>query len=172
MWVVIFGSSLMLMLGFVVEAGNIWLGRVELIHALEAGALAGAKVWGDGADDAATRSAARLAAQEFAQANTVTGSPIAITTNDNLSGLDNDGNNNLACDGDVVLGNLSGGVFDSSVGNPMAANERAVLVRGSFNVNGITSLFNPPYVVTGQAIARADGTGSVRLVEVTTIICP
>ncbi|MHC4875253.1 MAG: pilus assembly protein TadG-related protein [Planctomycetota bacterium] len=172
MWVVIFGTSLMLMLGFVIEAGNIWLGRVELIHALEAGALAGAKVWGDGADDAATRSAARLAAQEFAQANTVTGATITVSTNDNMSGLQNDGNNNLMCDGDVVLGGLTGGVFSASAANPMAANERAVLVRGSFNVTGITSLFNPPYVVTGQAIARADGTGAVRLVEVTTINCP
>ncbi len=163
----------MLMLGFVIEAGNIWLGRVELIHALEAGALAGAKAWGDGADDAATRSAARVVAQEFAQANTVTGATITIAPNDNLSGLDNDGNNNLDCNnGDVVLGNLSGGVFNTTVGNPMAANERAVLVRGAFNVAGITSLFNPPYVVTGQAIARADGAGNVRLVEVTTIICP
>ena len=172
MWILAAGPVALLMLGVLADYSKIWLSRVELQSAVEAAAQAGVKVWGDGADSGPNRSAARLAAQAFGQANTVNGATFTIGANDNGTGLDNDNNNNANCPaGEVVLGRLAAGVLDTTASNPIAADERCCLVRKTFSVTSFGSFFGGPYTINVQAVARYDG-GSVRLSEITSVTCP
>ena len=171
-WILAAGPVALVMFGVVADVSKIWLARVEVQSGLESAALAGAKTWGDGVDNGATRMAARLAAQAFGQANTVNGTALTLTTNDNGTGLDNQNSNNLNCPtGEVVLGQLGGTVLDTTASNPITANQRACLVRKSYSVTSFGSFLSGPYTVNVEVVARYDG-GSVRLAEVTSTICP
>jgi hypothetical protein len=81
LWLILALPVLLLLLIFLVEIGNIWRARVELENALEAAALAAVKEWGDSSGTA--NLAARNVGVTYAAANTVTGSPVIITTNHN-----------------------------------------------------------------------------------------
>jgi Flp pilus assembly protein TadG len=173
-WVIASVPALLALLILVTEIANLWLARIELGNAVEAGALAGALVWGDGADDGATRALARTAAQAFAQANTVVGSTIAIGLNDNGTGQDNQQNNNQTCTGNILLGQLSAGVLQTSAANPIVADQRACRVQATVAVNSLwTGLFTSPWSVQANATAQYDSvTGTARLTQVTSVVCP
>jgi hypothetical protein len=81
LWLILALPVLLLLLIFLIEIGNIWRARVELENALEAAALAAVKEWGDSSGTA--NLAARNVGVTYAAANTVTGSPVIITTNHN-----------------------------------------------------------------------------------------
>jgi Flp pilus assembly protein TadG len=171
-WILAAGPVALVMFGIVADVSKIWLARVEVHSGLESAALAGAKTWGDGSDNGAIRSAARVSAQSFGQANTVNGTALTLATNDNGTGLDNQNNNNANCPiGEIVLGRLVGTVLDTTSTNPIAANERACLVRKSYSVTSFGSFLSGPYTVNVEVVARYDG-GAVRLTETTSIICP
>jgi len=79
LWLILVLPVLVLLLGLVIEIGNIWRARVELENALEAAALAAVKQWGDGGGG--DTQLARNVAIAYAAANTVTGTPVVITDN-------------------------------------------------------------------------------------------
>ncbi len=79
LWLILALPVLVLLLGVVIEIGNIWLARVELENALESAALAAVKEWGSAGGG--NTAVSRLVGVEYAKANTVTGTPAAITTN-------------------------------------------------------------------------------------------
>lgn len=100
LWLILSLPVLVLLLCFVIEIGNIWLARVELENSLEAAALAAVKEWGDAGGGSGTETA-RLVGVEYAKANTVTGSPVAIGTNWDAGDTPNE---NADCEGDLVFG--------------------------------------------------------------------
>jgi len=171
MWILAAGPVALVVFGVVADYSKVWLARVELQSAVESAALAGVKTWGDGSDTGTIRSAARTVVQAFGQANTVNAETFSLNTNDNGTGNDNDNNNNLDCGGEVLLGKLTGGVFDATASNPIIADERACLVRKSLNVSGFGSLLGGSYTIQVEAIARYDG-GAARLSEITAVTCP
>ena len=114
MWIIAALPTLIIVLAVVVEVGNLWLARVELENALEAGALAAVKVWQDGG----SRADARTAAKNLTEANTIRGKTITISRNEDLGNTS--GNENAACSGwnIVILGGMDPG--DSSTFNGSA----------------------------------------------------
>lgn len=167
MWVIVIGPGLLSLLVLVTEIGNLWLAKIELNNALSAGALAGAKVWGSGADVGATRTAARIAAKAFAEANTINGTTFTIGTNDNGGG------NNLNCPGDILLGSYSPGTLDTTVAAPIPAGSRGVRCRAVIQVPSLWTSINGPFPVQAAATARYDSvSGTPKLVTMTTLTCP
>lgn len=100
LWLILVLPVLVLLLGLVIEIGNIWRARVELENALEAAALAAVKQWGSAGGGSGTETA-RLVGVEYASANTVTGSPVVIDTNWDTGIATNE---NANCAGDLVFG--------------------------------------------------------------------
>lgn len=79
LWLILALPVLVILLGVVIEIGNIWLARVELENALESAALAAVKEWGSaGGGDTAV---SRLVGVEYAKANRVTGTMVGIADN-------------------------------------------------------------------------------------------
>ena len=171
-WIIAAGPALLALLVLVTEIANLWLARVELRNAVEAGALAGAKTWGDAPnDDGAARSAARLAARNFTQANLVVGSTVSIALNDNGTGNDNQNNNNQTCPGSILLGRLNASVLDTTADNPIAANERACRVYATEEVARLWKGFGGPSSIQASATARYHD-GMPRLTQITSTTCP
>jgi len=105
LWLILALPVLVLLLGVVIEIGNIWLARVELENALEAAALAGVKEWGDaGGGDTQT---ARNVAITYAASNTVTGTAVAITSNYQSPPPAGFRNQNATCTGDLIFGTIT-----------------------------------------------------------------
>jgi len=100
LWLILALPVLVLLLGVVIEIGNVWLARVELENAMEAAALAAVKEWG-GAGGGSGTETARWVGVEYAKANTVTGTAVGIGTNWN-SGVSP--NENADCAGNLVFG--------------------------------------------------------------------
>jgi Flp pilus assembly protein TadG len=166
MWLIAAGPALLALLVLVTEIGNLWLAKIELHNAAEAGALAGAKVWGSGLDNAATRSAARVAAKAFAEANTVTGATLTISTNDDGGG------GNLICPGSIMLGSFTAGVLDETIAAPIPAGQRACRVQATIQVPSLWTSINGPFPLQASATARYDSiSGTPTLVSVTSIVC-
>ena len=91
----------------VLEVGNLWMARVQLKNALEAGALAAVKSWGEaGGGDTMT---ARTVGNEFASAVVVNGSPVNLASIDATLNYNaaNPGNQNNACTGVFIFGTLT-----------------------------------------------------------------
>lgn len=160
-------ATLMLVLDY----GNLWLAREELENAVEAGALAGAKQWGDLADNVANRTSAHIVAKAIAEANTVVGQAITVDANDD-AGAGPLNNNNLSCTGQVLLGDVTGTTFSPNT-VPGAANNRGCRVDASHQVPSFWSGMGlGPYTVNATATARYD-TNVPRLVRITTVnACP
>lgn len=165
------GPAFLSLFVLVTEIGNLWLAKIELRNAAEAGALAGAKAWGDNADSSAVRSAARLAAQAFAEANTITGVTISVNANDDGAG------GNLVCPGDVLLGRFTGSTLDASpaaLAGPVPASERGVRVHASALVPGLWNKINGSFPIQVAATARyvgSEGSGEPAAVSITALMC-
>jgi len=164
-WIIASGPALLALFVLVTEIANLWLARIELRNAVEAGALAGAKVWGSGVDDDTSRSAARIAARDFAQANLVTGSVVTVGLNDSGSG------GNAACDGDVLLGSIAAGQLNTDLSGSIAADSRGCRVHVVAQVASLWGGFGGPWHVQAAATARYDPAGP-RLTQIVSIVCP
>src|SRR5262245_36720266 len=97
-WLLIALPVMMMMFLTITTVGSLWLARAELANLADAAALAGAKVWGDGADDSINRTAAHVAAQALAEANTILGVAPVVSANDNAANV----NNNDSCPGTIT----------------------------------------------------------------------
>jgi len=114
LWLILSLPVLVILLGVVIEIGNIWLARVELENALEAAALSAVKEWGDQGTPATQP--ARNVGVTYAAANTVTGDPVGIDPNYDLTEANNQ---NDSCSGNLIFGavttNTVPWVFDTRV---------------------------------------------------------
>ncbi|MCA9247194.1 MAG: hypothetical protein KDA42_08775 [Planctomycetales bacterium] len=110
-WLLIWFPVFVLALFLSVEFGNLQLSQIKLHNSLEAAALAGAKQWKETGDT----NAARLAAFQYARANSVNSQLVELDLNDG-GGPPND---NLAPDGEIVLGAVSLPEGEPSVSCPV-----------------------------------------------------
>lgn len=106
-WAIVTIPIFLIMLCTVLEIGNLWLARIQLKNALEAGALAAVKNWGDakGGDT----NISRQVAYQFTAANTINGvsvdlSSIDANRNYNVANLPNQ---NGSCNGVLVFGAIT-----------------------------------------------------------------
>lgn len=99
LWTILFLPVILLLLVIAVDISHLWLARVELENSLEAAALAAVKQWGDsGSTDTAV---ARSVGMDYAAANVINGTPVAILSNYDPT---NTPNQNDSCSGNLVLG--------------------------------------------------------------------
>jgi Flp pilus assembly protein TadG len=171
LWIILAGPAFLALLVLVTDIANLWLARVELENAVEAGALAGANVWGDGADDAANRTAAHLAAEAVAESNLVVGDPFDVDANDNPVAPNN--NALVQCSGTALLGTYTAALetFDPFT-SPAAVSERACRVHATATVQSLWAGFAGPFQVQASATAVYDGIAGTKLVRVTAGVCP
>jgi hypothetical protein len=171
LWIIIAGPAMLALLVLVTDIANLWLARVELENAVEAGALAGANVWGDGADDPANRTAAHFTAEAVAEANLVVGETFDVDANDDPSAPNN--NALVQCSGTVLLGTYSTATqsFDPAA-SPASPDERACRVEAAATVPSLWMGFAGPFEARASATAVADGAGNVKLVRVSSGVCP
>ena len=156
--------ALLAVLVLVTDLARIWLARVELETAVEAGALAGARSWGAANDEypETDQLNARNTAVLFTEANGVVGSYVPVTNNYGGSPTNN---TNLFCTGNVIFGSVSradlNGVayqFQASVEvTSISHDDRGVTVVATAYVTSFwQTLFGlplGPYKVTAQATA-------------------
>ena len=102
-WLILVIPLVLTMLCVVIEAGNLWLARVELENGLEAAALAAVKEWGE-AGGGPTQ-IPRMVGVEFAEANEVRCKPLFIGNNYTPPTPDNP-NGNASCTGNLVFGTI------------------------------------------------------------------
>ncbi len=156
-WILVATPVVLVLFMVVLSLASIWQARAELQNAVEAAALAGAKLWGDGADIATTRTSAHLAAQAVFQANTVFGKVISISSNDNPSAT----NNNLSTGGPILLGQFTSSTFYVNQ-TPQAVNQRACYVITTASVTPLLQGLGVlgPFTVKASAAACYSGTNS------------
>ncbi len=172
-WVILTVPAIFTMLVFVSDIANLWLARIELGNALEAGALAAAEEWAQGS----STTQARTIAQDYAFANNVIGQPVSLGSNQDLAQGPND---NASCTGDIVLGAVDVLTFTFSAGTapgPPSTRHFGVKTQKTVVVPSLwTSLFGftpGPYEVTAHAIAMCPATGTpAQLVHINTFTCP
>lgn len=173
-WLLIALPIMLIMLLGVTGVGSLWLARAELSNLADSVALAGAKVWGDGPDNATNRTAAHLAAQALGQANTILAVASTVDHNDDPGAT----NNNLACPATITLGRFSGGIFAADQ-TPMAVNERACRADLTTSVTlpfwGTSGIIGP-FTIQASAVAYyngvVEGAGTPRLTVITASTCP
>lgn len=124
-WLLLALPVMLILLCLVVEAGNLWLARMELKHALESAALASVKEWGE--DDTNGTQIAREVGRQFALGNPVRGTSIQWAPSSNYNNNPNDNGNAVCSDiltgtfdenATLVFGAVSAGqevIFDSTV---------------------------------------------------------
>lgn len=110
-WAIVTIPIFMLMLMIVLEIGNLWLARIQFKNALESGALAAVKTWGDmvTSSGGTDTTLARDVGNQFAGACVVNGVPVDLSGLDNTlndSGT-NTGNDNSSCSGIFVFGSIT-----------------------------------------------------------------
>lgn len=161
LWLILAMPVLLLLVGFVLEIGNLWLARVQLENALESAALAAVKEWADaGGGDTQT---ARWVGIEYAAANRVTGTPVGLL--DNYAPANT--NQNASCTGDLVFGALTNDaipwVFNAEIAPGCGLGQVpafAVRAQASVAVNSLCgSLLGitwPVFHVSGSSTARND----------------
>jgi hypothetical protein len=169
----------MTLLIFVSDVANIWLARVELENALEAAALAGVKEWGDaGFPDTL---AARNAAVSYANANSIVGTPLVISTNYVNPG--GGANQNGPQTGNLIFAAVTSASspYDLNAGIVGSCgpgdNGGAVIAQATADVSSLAdSLFGVPlgpYSVQSQATARYNcATGQPELIRVNALTYP
>ena len=101
-WVLSSMPVLLTLLVMLIDAGNLWVARTELKNALDAGALSGAKTWGEGS----STSQARLDAQDAFTTNTILGTQYSLST---VEGACNNGNPAPSATAEILLGTMSDG---------------------------------------------------------------
>ncbi len=103
-WAIVSIPIFLCLLCFVLEIGNLWLGRIQLKNALESGALAAVKNWGDaGGGDTQI---SRQVGNQFTNSMLVNGSAVNLSTIDGTLNYNamNGANQNGACSGVFVFG--------------------------------------------------------------------
>lgn len=116
-WAIVSLPIFLCMLCVVLEVGNLWLARIQLKNALEAGALAAVKNWGDaGGGDT---NISRQVGNQFASVSLINGAVVDLSTIDatlNYNAM-NGTNQNGNCTGVFVFGAITDDspeyVFDS-----------------------------------------------------------
>ncbi len=106
LWTLLMIPVLLVLFAVIVEGVHLWLARVELENAMEAGALAAVKEWAETPSGAAAgwTGNARLVGQQYAAANTINQTPVSIGTNPGAFDLADNPNENGSCDGNLVFG--------------------------------------------------------------------
>ncbi len=169
-WIIASIPAIFTLLILLTDIGSLWQARMELETALESAALAAVQEW------KATNNTnlARIAAQNFSQANTVLGNPVILSSNGGGGGT----NDNSICDGDIVLGNVtSAGDFLASVA-PNSTNFYGARIRNTKEVPSLWINFAGvsfgPYVVHAEAVAQLqfDAGGTPRLMRPRSFTCP
>lgn len=169
-WIIASVPAIVTLLILLTDVGILWQARMELETATEAAALAAVKEW------KATNNTnlARIAAQNFAAANTVLSQSVTITNNGGGGGV----NDNSLCGGDILLGNLtSAGVLEASV-TPSSTNNYGARVIHKMKIKSLSQTFAGvnfgPYYITAEAVAQVqfDPGGTPRLVRPVSIVCP
>mgnify|MGYP002635338696 CR=1 FL=1 len=154
-WVVGFGPALLGLLVLVTEISSLWLARIELETAVEAGALACVKVWGGSADTSPNRDTAAAAGVSFAQANTVLGNTFTIPPSS------------------ATFGSYAIATRTFTAGDPIIPNDgtRAVILYATVDVPGLWNGFGGPRSIQARATALYDtsSTPAPRIVSVTTV---
>jgi len=169
-WILVATPAILVLFMVVLSLASIWQARAELQNAVEAAALAGAKLWGDGADSPSNRTSAHLASQAVFQANTVFGKVGSISSNDNPSAI----NNNQSTSGPILLGSFVGSTFYVNQ-SPGAVNERACYVTTTASITPLLQGLGVlgPFTVQASAAAFYSGTtsgsGTPQLTIVTSI---
>jgi hypothetical protein len=181
-WLLIWGTVFLTMLGLAVEIGNIYLAQSELETALESAALAGAKAWYDRRelpDAAIARLEARDYAVAYAEANLSSGQPVALDHND--SPPTSPPNDNTSCNGDIVLGAITGTapdglLFDAGAVPDLDVGGFGVWIQKRFPVTSLCQqLFHlplGPFHVSAEVTAVCEGSGTPQLVRIKTFTCP
>lgn len=136
LWLILTLPVLLMLLVFLIEIANVWRARVELENSLEAAALAAVKEWKKGSTDAQ----ARAVGVTYAEANTVTGSPVTITDNGGGGGV----NGNDSATGNLIFGAVTTGaipwVFDGSTApNCGAGRDYGVRAQATVQVNSVAA---------------------------------
>lgn len=169
-WLIVATPALLVLFLVVLCLGSMWQARAELQNAVEAAALAGAKVWGDGDDTSDTRTSAHQAAQALFQANTVFANVVSISANNDPSAT----NNNQSSPGAILLGQYSSSTFAASQ-SPAQSNQRACRVSTTASIVPIMQGFGIAGPLTVQASATAvysgssAGSGQAQLVRPTSV---
>ena len=166
MWLIISAPVLLLALCVLVEVGNLWVARGELVRSCEAAALAAVKHWKTGASTADVR----LAAESLADSNQVRGTDVDL---DEMEGLFANGNK---ASGEILLGaaaSLTELDATMSVGDP-TMDSIGVRVTKSFSVSGPCSSVFGSFMVSAQvdAVFLSGGGSSPRLTTFTTFTGP
>ena len=105
LWTILFIPVFLLLFIIAVEAGYLWLSRVELENALESAALAAVKEWAETPfTGPGWTLPARQLGVEYAAANTINGVPVDIDLNYDP---DKPPNENASCDGDLIFGAIT-----------------------------------------------------------------
>ena len=112
LWLILTLPLFLILFGFVVELGHLWLARIELENALEAAARAAVDTWAQSGGGSTYQ--ARQVGVAYAAANRVRGLPLQIGLNYDPSPSADNPNENLTCcvqpgdpvGGDVAEGNL------------------------------------------------------------------
>lgn len=169
-WIIASIPAIFTLLILLTDIGSLWQARTELETALEAAALAAVQEW----KATGNTNLARTAAQNFAQANTVLGNPVNLTSNAGGGGV----NDNSMCNGDIVLGNItSAGDFEAGVA-PNSTNFYGARIRKSKQVPSLWTKFAGvtfgPYIVHGDTVAELqfDAGGTPRLTRPHSFTCP
>lgn len=173
-WLVIWGVVFLTMLCFAVEIGTIYLAQSELETAMEAAALAGVREWNDSGD----ASSARSFAVSYAAFNNVNDQGVPLDRNDGLPPADPNGNH--ACNGDLVLGVVSGpdcNNYDFDPSQAPAGSNHGVHAEKRLQINSVCGqLFHlplGPYSIHAHATAALEAGGAPRLVRIRQFLnCP
>ncbi len=179
LWVILALPVVLCLLALIVETGGLLLARMQLLHALEAAALAGVDAWGDqvnapgGSNSTMTRNAARARAVELFQANTIAGQSWLGVLQSNGDALESD---NQTCTGSVViLGEVTGMDAYTFTAGTVVNDDYGVRTQATLSVNSVLAnlmgITLGPFSIQGEATARYNG-GQPQLIRVTTFICP
>lgn len=153
-WVIGFGPALLALLVLVTEIASLWLARIELETAAEAGALACVRAWGgQPGDTLIIRNAAATVGGSFAQANTVLGNTFTLAPNS------------------VTFGSYVSGTITAGAPGTIPNGTRACVVQATAVVPGLWSGFGGSRSIQARASARYDtNLNAPRLVRVSTVV--
>lgn len=167
----VFLPCLIVLAILVADIGSAYVGKTELRHSLEAGALGAVRIWKDPKSDPTAAYAAALA---YTAANTVRGECIQLNRMVVVKPASSEGREVIRPAGSVTLGSVVPGasskwVFlpDVPPGPPgsYAAARLEMTQRLNGNVSEIFGLTKPKYEVSGQAIARVNDSGQPELIR-------
>lgn len=171
-WLILVAPLLVIVLGLVLNIGFRWLGRAEIRNAAVSGAQAGAQAWGQAKEDKPeSRASAIAAAEQFTQANTVTGGArVPDDSSKKKSKTKKKGRVSRSAPRAkrVLLGSVHGSTFVIGEKDPP---NRACLVEAFVQVEGPLGWLTGPTRIHASAAAVYDeNTGSAKMVHITKIV--